>query len=115
MRKTNVLVVMMLMLVFSISNVFAATPAETKEKPAITKTADTTAAQAPMVTAADAVNINTADAAGLVKIKGIGPKKADAIIAYRKENGNFKNIEELKKVKGIGPKIFEKIKSHITI
>lgn len=55
------------------------------------------------------VNINTADAQTLSKnIKGIGLKKAQAIIAYREENGQFKKVEDLKKVKGIGAKLLEK-------
>ena len=55
------------------------------------------------------VNINTADAQTLSKnIKGVGLKKAQAIIAYREQNGSFKSIEDLKKVKGIGNKLLEK-------
>ena len=55
------------------------------------------------------VNINTADAIALSKnIKGVGFKKAEAIIAYRDKNGKFKNVEDLKKVKGIGNKLLEK-------
>jgi len=55
------------------------------------------------------VNINTADAQALSKnIKGVGLKKAQAIIAYREKNGTFKKIEDLKKVKGIGNKLLEK-------
>ena len=55
------------------------------------------------------VNINTADAQTLSKnIKGVGLKKAQAIIAYREKNGAFKKIEDLTKVKGIGHKLLEK-------
>lgn len=55
------------------------------------------------------VNINTANAQALSKnIKGIGLKKAEAIIAYREKNGKFKKVEDLKKVKGIGVKLLEK-------
>ena len=55
------------------------------------------------------VNINTADAQTLSKnIKGVGLKKAQAIITYREKNGEFKKIEDLKKVKGIGTKLLEK-------
>ena len=55
------------------------------------------------------VNINTANAQALSKnIKGIGLKKAQAIIAYREKNGKFKKVEDLKKVKGIGIKLLEK-------
>lgn len=55
------------------------------------------------------VNINTADAQTLSKnIKGVGLKKAQAIVAYREKNGEFKTIADLKKVKGIGVKLLEK-------
>ena len=52
----------------------------------------------------EVVNINTADAATLNRVLvGIGPSKAQAIVAYRKANGAFKNAEALAEVKGIGP------------
>jgi competence protein ComEA len=55
------------------------------------------------------VNINTANAQALSEnIKGIGLKKAAAIIAYREKNGKFKKVEDLTKVKGIGNKLLEK-------
>jgi competence protein ComEA len=56
------------------------------------------------------MDINTADKATLEQLPGIGPKTADAILAYRKTNGNFKSIDDLKNVKGIGEKTLEKIK-----
>jgi len=59
------------------------------------------------------VNINTADKETLILLPSIGPVTAEAIIAYRKENGNFKNIEELTKVKGIGDKTLVKIKPYL--
>lgn len=46
---------------------------------------------------------------------GIGPAKAEAIIAYREENGGFKKIEELTNVTGIGDKSFEKLKDEVTV
>jgi competence protein ComEA len=50
------------------------------------------------------VNINTADAATLSReLKGIGMKRAQAIVEYRQKNGPFKSAEELALVKGIGP------------
>jgi len=49
------------------------------------------------------VNINTADAQAIAdNLNGIGLKKAEAIIEYRKEHGPFKTLDELKGVKGIG-------------
>jgi len=55
------------------------------------------------------VNINTADAITLAaNIKGIGTKKAEAIIAYRNQHGAFGRAEDLAKVRGIGKKTVEK-------
>lgn len=62
-----------------------------------------------------AVNINTATKEELTTLKGIGEKKAQAIIDYRKKNGNFKNIEDLEKVDGIGPGTMKQIRSQITV
>lgn len=59
------------------------------------------------------ININSASKEDLLKIKGIGESKADAIIDYREEN-LFKSIDEIKNVSGIGDSLFEKIKDYIT-
>lgn len=62
------------------------------------------------------VNINTADAKTLAEnIKGIGPKKAQAIVVYRRENGPFKSIHDLIKVKGIGEKFIAKNKLELLL
>ena len=50
------------------------------------------------------VNLNTASAADLQKLNGIGQKKAEQIIAYREQNGQFKKIEDLMQVSKIGNK-----------
>ena len=60
------------------------------------------------------VNINTADAETIsASLKGIGLKKAQAILEYRKANGEFKTHEDVAKVKGIGDKTIEKNKKDI--
>ena len=65
---------------------------------------------------ADVVNINKATAAALQEnLRGIGEKKAQAIVAYRKEYGAFKTLDEIMEVKGIGKGIFKKIKSSIAL
>jgi len=65
---------------------------------------------------ASPVNINTADAPTLSKnIKGVGLKKAQAIIKYREKNGKFKKIEDLMKVKGIGKKLLKKNAGSIVV
>jgi len=62
------------------------------------------------------VNINTADAPTIAKeLKGIGDKKAQAIVNYRKQHGPFKTIESLTEVKGIGLKTVEKNRSLIKL
>ncbi|MDW7670806.1 MAG: helix-hairpin-helix domain-containing protein [Bacillota bacterium] len=61
------------------------------------------------------VNINTADAKKLETLPGIGPVLAERIIAYRQQQGPFRQLEDLKKVTGIGDKRFEDIQSSITI
>ena len=62
-----------------------------------------------------AVNINTATKEELVSLKGIGEKRAQAIIDYRKKNGDFKNVDDLEKVEGIGPGTMKQIRSQLTI
>lgn len=54
------------------------------------------------------VNINTADAATLASLNGIGESKAEAIIVYREANGPFESVEQLSQVKGIGSRTIEK-------
>ena len=60
--------------------------------------------QAPPVDPLGAIDINSADAEALSELKGIGPKKAEAIVAYRKKNGPFKSLDDLSAVKGLGEK-----------
>ncbi len=61
------------------------------------------------------VNVNAADEAVLAKLKGIGPVKAKALVAYRQQNGPFKSVDDLKKVKGIGQKTLEQLKDQIVL
>lgn len=61
------------------------------------------------------VNINTALQTELETLPGIGPSIATKIITYRKENGEFKTIEDIKEVSGIGESKFNNIKDLITV
>lgn len=64
--------------------------------------------------AAGHININTADAAELMKLKGVGEKTAEKIIEYRAQTP-FEKPEDIMNVKGIGEKKFEDIKDHICV
>jgi len=61
------------------------------------------------------ININTASAEELDRLPGIGKTKAQAIIDYRNQNGNFKTPEDIEKVKGIKAGSYEKLKDYIKI
>ncbi len=69
-----------------------------------------------LVFAAQAVNINTADAFTLAEnLNGIGTAKAKAIIDYRAQNGDFASIDELVNVSGIGLKLVNRNRSLLSI
>lgn len=61
------------------------------------------------------ININKATINELQNLPGVGSSLAEKIFNYRKENGNFKKIEDLKKVNGIGEKKFEALKEYISL
>ena len=61
------------------------------------------------------VNINTADAAALKSLSGIGDAKAQAILTYREEHGSFSSIEEIMQVPGIKESTFSAIKDKIAV
>ncbi len=61
------------------------------------------------------VDVNTASAALLQHVAGIGPKLAQSIVAYRDENGPFIERKDLKKVPGLGPKAFEQAAGFLRI
>lgn len=62
-----------------------------------------------------AVNINTATQSELEVVRGLGPAKAQAIIAYRESNGSFKSLDELDNVKGFGKASIEKLKEELSV
>jgi competence protein ComEA len=61
------------------------------------------------------VNLNTADAALLDTLPGVGPATAAKIIAWREQNGRFESIEDLLDVGGIGEAKFESLRDLVTV
>lgn len=66
--------------------------------------------------AAAPVDINSADAATLAAaINGVGPARAEAIVAYREAHGPFRRVEDLTAVKGIGSKLIERNREVLSV
>ena len=106
----NIFSAFVVAVVFS-SSVFAA---DTPAKPMAAKPA--ASAEKPVAAVPQAViNINTADAQALTTLTGIGAKKAEAIVAWRKANGAFKSVDQFAEVKGIGEKTLEANRKSIRI
>lgn len=61
------------------------------------------------------VNINTASAAELTTLPGVGPKLAARIVEYRQKQGGFKSPQELLNVKGIGEQSFAKLQPRLSL
>lgn len=79
-----------------------------------------TASTAPGTSAAamaqSLVNLNTADAATLQKeLAGIGAAKAQAIVAFREQNGAFTSVDELLEVQGIGKSLLDKNRDRLAV
>ena len=64
---------------------------------------------------AQLVNINTASAAELQKLPGIGPATARSIVRYRERNGPFRRVEELLIIRGISRSRLKALRPHITV
>lgn len=70
----------------------------------------------PLWVAAGPVDINSADAQALdAALQGVGPKKAEAIVADRDKNGPFKSLDDLTRVKGINAKTVEENRANMTL
>ncbi len=61
------------------------------------------------------INVNTADAAELEELPGIGEVLSQAIVDYRAENGPFSSVDELEDVSGIGPAILEDVRDLVGV
>jgi competence protein ComEA len=61
------------------------------------------------------LNLNTASEAQLQLLPGVGPAKAERIVAWRKKNGGFRRVADLRKVKGFGYKTLRKLEPFLAV
>ncbi|HIY07160.1 MAG TPA: helix-hairpin-helix domain-containing protein [Candidatus Evtepia faecigallinarum] len=76
--------------------------------------AEETEPAAPGLLDGEVMDLNTASAADLTRLPGIGQVKAEAIVAWREEHGGFSSVEELLEVKGIGEATLEGLRPYVT-
>ena len=69
----------------------------------------------PALAETSPINLNTATAAELASLKGIGPAKAQAIVEHRDKNGQFKSVDDLKLVHGIGEMMLEQLRPQVDV
>lgn len=93
----------------------AAAPGGASSAGTAATTATSPTATAPPPVACSVVNINTADAAALDGLPGIGPSKAAAILQYRADNGKFASCDGLDAVSGIGPSTLAGLRDCCTV
>ncbi len=72
-------------------------------------------APTPAATDDGRIDINTADAAQLQTLNGVGPVTAQRIIDYRNEHGRFSSVDDLLNVSGIGAKTLEKLRAQAVV
>jgi len=63
----------------------------------------------------DSIDLNTADSALLVRLRGIGPVTAGKMVAWRKKHGDFTGIEQIKETGGFAPDVFDLLRKHLVI
>jgi competence protein ComEA len=101
----------MLLAVAAMAVIPAAAAQQAKAQPPAAKSSSAAKPSAPSAP----INLNSATQAQLESLPGVGPKAAQRILDYRKQNGSFKKIEDLMNVKGFGEKTFLKLKPMLTV
>ena len=71
--------------------------------------------EAPGILPGEKIDLNTASPADLTRLPGIGEGRAEAIAAWREENGPFAAVEDIMNVSGIGEGVFEGLKDYVTV
>jgi comEA protein len=87
---------------------------EPEKTPASAAESGAGTAASPERGASESININTATAAELQALDGIGEKLSQRIVDYREKNGPFESTEDIMNVSGIGSGIYARICGDIT-
>jgi competence protein ComEA len=61
------------------------------------------------------LNLNTASVDQLMMLPGVGPSKAERVVAWRGKHGPFKRVQDLRKVKGFGYKTLKKLEPNLDV
>jgi competence protein ComEA len=93
----------------------AGSPADVTDNAAQVPTAPSTGGARSRATPEDPVYLNEATLADLHRLPGVGPKRAEAILALRARLGHFRQVEDLLKVKGIGRSSLRKLRPLIRL
>lgn len=101
------LLIALLSLVLAMHAAFAAEPVRRAAAPAHAPR------PAPAMPARGVVNVNQAGLEQLATLKGVGEKKARAILAWRRDHGPFNSLEQFEEVPGIGPALIEQNRARI--
>lgn len=102
--------------VFTVTCSFADAMESSKEFPVYqTRYASSAKSGSSAAAITTTININAADVSALTQLKGIGVKKAEAIIEWRKKYGPFKSVDDLVQVKGIGQVILESNRAKLSV
>lgn len=111
-----ILIVLISLTVFNLSSYFYGKKPNQETKAELIALFDslTKVDRTPLIAKADTfkIDIRTADKFQLMKLKGIGPKTAEKIIEFRRNN-NFLSDSDIQKIKGIGPKTYQKMLPHL--
>lgn len=87
----------------------AASAATSTPEPETAPPADPEPNSEPGVTADGKIVLNTANAAQLDRLPGVGPKRAEQIVALRTRLGRFKTLNDLLRIRGIGRRTLQKM------